>query len=144
MSSDTDRLHHYGRSRSQQSPHRPARHGLVPSLRLCRRQQQNLASSPGRQCHGWIRPSTGMEAGIWYRMKLSVEIQGQSAGPRRIWQRDQEEGPRLDARITKTQHPTRRGVQSYAYSNDILEDSRGAEVFFYNVSVTTRVIVTSH
>jgi hypothetical protein len=74
---------------------------------------------------------------VWYRMKLTVEVQGDKALVRgKIWERDQQE-PAAWTLEYEDATPNKEGSPAlYAYSNDILADSRGAEVFFDNVSVT--------
>ncbi|MBV9122101.1 MAG: hypothetical protein JO112_01915 [Planctomycetes bacterium] len=74
---------------------------------------------------------------MWYRMKLTVEAQGEKAVIRgKVWERDQQEPADWTTEF-QDPVPNREGSPYlYSYVLGFLADQPGAEVFFANVSVT--------
>lgn len=75
--------------------------------------------------------------GVWYRMKLTVDQQGDHAVARgKIWERAEQEP---DAWTIEFSDPTpnREGSPAlYGYATGILENQRGAEIYYDNLIVT--------
>ncbi len=74
--------------------------------------------------------------GVWYRMKFEMKLEGDKAVLRgKVWPRDQAEPGAWTLEETDP-YPNREGSPGlYAYSNGTTEKSKGAEVFFDNVTV---------
>jgi outer membrane protein assembly factor BamB len=74
---------------------------------------------------------------VWYRLKLTVEVQGDKALIRgKAWERDQPE-PKDWTVEFEDPCPNRRGAPAiYAYATGILENRPGTDIYFDNVSVT--------
>jgi outer membrane protein assembly factor BamB len=75
--------------------------------------------------------------GVWYRMKLTVEVAGDTAKVRgKVWERGQPEPAAWTVEVDDP-FPDREGSAAlYGYSSNILEGEAGAEAFFDNVSIT--------
>jgi outer membrane protein assembly factor BamB len=73
----------------------------------------------------------------WYRMKLSVEVQGDKALLRgKVWERDKQEPADWTIEF-EDPTPNREGSPAlYGYATAILENEPGTEIFYENVSVT--------
>jgi hypothetical protein len=74
---------------------------------------------------------------VWYRMKLTVEVQGDKALIRgKVWDRNNPE-PAAWAIQFEDPTPNREGSPAlYGYATAILENESGTEIFYDNVSVT--------
>jgi outer membrane protein assembly factor BamB len=77
------------------------------------------------------------QPGVWYRLKLSVTIQGDKALVRgKAWKRGEEE-PRAWTIEFDDPTPNREGSPAlYGYATGILEGETGAEAYYDNVNIT--------
>jgi outer membrane protein assembly factor BamB len=76
--------------------------------------------------------------GVWYRMKLTVEVKGDKAVARgKVWQRDQEEPNEWTVEVEDST-PNREGAPAlYGFSTGIQSpQSPGTEIFYTNVKIT--------
>jgi hypothetical protein len=80
----------------------------------------------------------------WYRMKLTVDVQGEKAQVRgKVWERDKEEPADWTIEFADPT-PNKEGSPAlYGYATGILGNPVGAEVFFDNVRLTPNKKVTS-
>jgi outer membrane protein assembly factor BamB len=77
------------------------------------------------------------QPGVWYRLKLTAEVQGDKAVVRgKVWPRDQEE-PVAWTIECEDATPNREGCPAlYGYATGILADSAGTEIYYDNLAVT--------
>ena len=75
--------------------------------------------------------------GVWYRVKLTVDVQENQALVRgKVWERGQDEPADWTVTVTDTS-PNREGSPAlYGYATGILESKVGSEIYFANVHVT--------
>jgi outer membrane protein assembly factor BamB len=81
---------------------------------------------------------------VWYRMKLTVELQGDKAQVRgKVWDRDKEEPADWTIEFTDPT-PNKEGSPAlYGYATGILGNPVGAEVFYDNLRLTPNKKVTT-
>jgi outer membrane protein assembly factor BamB len=77
------------------------------------------------------------QPGLWYRLKLTVDVQGDKAIVRgKVWPRDQKEPAGWTVQITDPRPNTEGSPALYGYVTGILEGQPGNDIFYDNVSVT--------
>jgi outer membrane protein assembly factor BamB len=76
--------------------------------------------------------------GVWYRLKLTVQVKGDTALVRgKCWERDQPEPPDWTVEVTDSRPNTEGCPALYGYVTGVLEaGGTGNEVYFDNVRVT--------
>jgi outer membrane protein assembly factor BamB len=74
---------------------------------------------------------------VWYRMKLTVDVQGDKAVVRgKVWPRDQQEPAAWTIEVEDPK-PNREGSPAlYGYATGILENEPGAEIYYDNLRLT--------
>jgi outer membrane protein assembly factor BamB len=74
---------------------------------------------------------------VWYRAKLTVEVQGDKAVARgKVWPKGEQEPAAWTIELEDTT-PNKEGSPAlYGYATGILEESPGAAIYYANVSVT--------
>jgi outer membrane protein assembly factor BamB len=73
----------------------------------------------------------------WYRLKLTVDVQGDKALVRgKAWARDQEEPAEWTVEFEDPKPNTEGSPALYGYATGIIENKTGAEIFYDNVMLT--------
>jgi outer membrane protein assembly factor BamB len=77
------------------------------------------------------------QPGVWYRMKLTVQVKGKAALVRgKVWQRDQPEPTAWTAEVTDPRPNLEGSPGLYGYVLGIVGDNPGTDIFYDNVSLT--------